>query len=313
MEPIKIYIPISQIATITGFSKYGSLVQMIFSLWMKIDFEGYNSRILYLENKFNKSYKQISEWEKLQILSEEFGISDLKNKTSSAMKNSTKTDLSNDKNNIINEINKSTIQNNTNIEEIENKKKTLTKLVNNLTNRGYGIKHEDSVIDIYSNLTSSSITEQQKTIIALMKNTQYSNKLKQDIDIEWYLKGKIDGMATTQSGEQIVVEIKNRIKCLFGVLKDYEKPQIQLYLKLMKLNHGHLVEHIKDKKESSTNIIDVYFEEDYWKIIKKRFNQFIIFFHDFLQNKKLQEIIIIKGQHDEETELHFRQVLEQYF
>ncbi len=308
MEPIKIYISVSQLGTLIGLSKYGSFTQLLVGFFMKADFQGYSQRILELEKQYNKSFKHLTESEKLEMLSNELGLSNVKDKTNIVIKNSlNNNDLLNQQNNIMNEINNQSQKNCTldlTKEEFEEKKKTLGNLVNSFTNRGYGINHENSVIDLYSKITSSKITQQQKTLFYQLKSP--SNKY----NIEWYLKGKIDGLATTNEGKNILVEIKNRTKSLFGVLKDYEKPQIQTYLKLMNLQHGHLVEHIKTNK--TTNIIDVYYEEDYWKMLKKRLTSFINFFNHFLENKQLQNILLM-NEYNEEIEKYFIDVRNTFF
>lgn len=297
----QIFIPISQLATIIGLSKYGSLTQIIIDFWIKIDPQGYQTRLQYLEKNHNKSLKLLTEKEKLISLSKEFGIDDLDNKTRLVMKNSSKEGLIKDQNTIFHDINQTNVE----IEDIESKKKILTKLVNNATNRGYGNHHENSAITIYAQMTNSTITDQQKTIIALMTTSEIPSGKK----VEWYLKGKIDGLAhISDARPPILIEIKNRTKILFGHLKDYEKPQIQAYLKLMNLQIGHLVEHLKSK-EDSTNVIEVTFEKDYWKMMKQRLQKFFIFFIDFLNNTELQDLILLDGQYDEKVENHLRELI----
>ena len=132
-------------------------------------------------------------------------------------------------------------------------------------------------------MTGMVISQQQKTLFYKIKNPKKNSV----VEVEWYLKGKIDGLAKSSESEEILVEIKNRTRALFGVLKDYEKPQIQCYLKMMNLQHGHLVEHLANynsnsNEKVSTNIIDVYFEEEYWKMIKNKMNVFLKFFDFFL-------------------------------
>ena len=337
-EPIKIYLPVSNLAVLVGLSKYGSLSQVILSLWHKVDEEGYNMKLKELEEIYNKSLKSVSEWEKLDILSKELGLNDMKTKTYSIMKKTSKEELEDNQMAVLRDIDQSVIDINlvdtSQLKDIklirekikkesDEKKKTLTKLFNSLTNRGFGNKHEKSAIDIYINLTNSIISDQQKVLIAKLKSNTYTVKTKETktkkdktvktVNVEWYLKGKIDALATTESGENILVEIKNRTRSLFGHLKDYEKPQIQSYLKLTGLPMGHLVEHLKIKDgniEGSTNIIEVPFEEDYWKMLKQRLSKFITFFIDFLTNNSLQDLILLDGQYNEKVESHLRDLLD---
>ena len=60
-EPIKIYLPVSNLAVLVGLSKYGSLSQVILSLWHKVDEEGYNMKLKEQEQIYNKSFKSVSE------------------------------------------------------------------------------------------------------------------------------------------------------------------------------------------------------------------------------------------------------------
>ena len=112
-------------------------LQIILDLWIKIDLEGYSQRLCELEKKHNKSFRMLSEKEKLEILSKELGINDLMKKTIQTMKNDSKEKFINDQNIILQEIEQRSqvqVQNNLNKEEIEIKKKTLNKLVIKLAN-----------------------------------------------------------------------------------------------------------------------------------------------------------------------------------
>jgi hypothetical protein len=128
-------------------------------------------------------------------------------------------------------------------------------------------------------------------------------------DAAWFIKGKIDGLTKTSPSETILVEIKNRTKTLFKTLKDYEKPQIQCYMKLLGLKKAHLVEHIK---EEDTNIITVDFENEYWNSVLDKLKRFITFFYDFLKDTQMQELVLINGSYDEEAENTIRKQLEDY-
>ncbi len=296
----KVFIPISQLAIIVGLSKYGSFTQIMLKLWIKIDFEGYSKKIVELEQKYNKSFRMINEFDKMQLLATELGLNDLINKTNTTIKNENNIMMKNNKTAIYRDIDHAMpINNNLSQNEIDDKKKILSKLVNNITNCGYGQYNEDSAINIYSSMTNTTITDQQKTIIAFVKNTEINKKT-----IEWNLIGKIDGIATNKNGEQTLIEIKNRVNTLFNHLKDYEKPQIQAYMKLTGFKHAHLVEHISNE----TGIITVDYDSKYWKLIKKRLNCFIDFFIDFTFNQKMQELLLLDGQYNDMIDHHFRKI-----
>ena len=318
-KPNQIYLSISQIAILTGQSPYGSLIEMILNLWSKVDKNAYNKKFLELENKFSKSFKLLSDWDKLTVLSNDLGLNNLKYKISNAMKNDSQHNLLADQESLITEIkeiSKKNIQNKdiTN-DELENKKQILCKLVSSFTNKGFGSHNEKSAILIYKNLTNYDVIEQQNIVLARIKKASHQN-----LNTEWFIKGKIDGVAI-KDDNKILIEIKNRTKTLFGELKDYEKPQIQMYLKLMELEKGHLVEHLKndinenENKHTNkhTNIIEVSYEPEYCKLVIDRLKKFIKFFYNFLENEQLQELVILNGSDDEETEKYMRNMLEKNF
>jgi hypothetical protein len=300
----KVFIPISQLAIIVGLSKYGSLTQIMLKLWIKTDFEGYSKKIVELEQKYNKSFGLINEFDKMQLLANELGLNDLINKTNTTIKNENNIMMKNNKTAIYRDIDNATPNNNLSQTEIDDKKKVLSKLVNNITNCGYGQYNENSAINIYSTMTNTTISDQQKKIIAIIKTTEINKKT-----IEWNLIGKIDGIATNKNGEQTLIEIKNRVNTLFNHLKDYEKPQIQAYMKLTGFKHAQLVENISNE----IAIIMVEYDSKYWKLIKERLNLFIDFFIDFTNNQKLQELLLLDGQYNDTVDSYFRELLKAYF
>jgi hypothetical protein len=304
----QIFISISQIAILIGESPFGSLSDIIYTLWVKADNNNYQKKKLELETKYNKSFENLSEWNKLELLSKELGLDTLSKKTEKAMKNDNHKSLLDEQSAIIRDIDQVERKD---IEDLEQKKNTLSKLVNSFSNRGFGNNHESSAIDVYCKLTNSKIIDKQKIVIGRIK------KIK---NTEWFIKGKIDGVSTDVSGNLSLIEIKNRTKSLFGYLKDYEKPQIQTYMKLLNLNKGYMVEYLKqtqnklNKNENNINIIEVQFDESYWDFIKKRLLQFIKFFYHFLENDDLQKLILFNNINiNDENEKIIRDLLHLYF
>ncbi len=305
----EIYLSISQIATMIGVSQYGYITDIIHNLWYKVDSEGYTKKIQEMESKHNKSFKLLSEKDKFILLTQELGINldDLENKTFDHNTLITKqTKIMND----INNIQKDEISE----ADLISKKNALSKMVTNISNRKFGTHHEKTAILAYSKATHTKISNQQKTIMAQIK------KADAKYDAAWFIKGKIDGISTSENDGSIhIIEIKNRTKTLFKCLKDYEKPQIQIYMKLFDIQKSHMVEYLKSDQEDQMYIIDVDFEEEYWKFIKKRLNQFISFFYKFLKNKKMQELLLLQNINyscsieDSEIEKILRSELQNYF
>jgi len=290
MEAKQIYVPISQLATYINENPYGTLSQVLVGLWMKIDFEGYSKKLIELENQTGQSFKALTEWEQMLELGNRFGL-DLRDRVKNSMKAECRSDLKRNQRAILRDVNLIKV----NTPDMIEKREKLASLVTSFTNRGYGTHHENSAIDMYSSQTGFKITDQQRKVVKKVVTSQFP-------PVEWNLIGKIDGMATQPNGEEILVEIKNRTQRLFGVLKDYEKVQIQSYLKLTGLNQGHLVESLKINNSSSTKtpyererkikIIPVTFEPAYWTETKRKLAGFVSFFGDFLKNDQLQEMVM---------------------
>jgi hypothetical protein len=305
----QIYLSISQIAILIGVSQYGSLSDIILNLWTKVDNDGYLKMLRKIEKKYNMSLKTLSEWERLNILASDLGLPEIVEKTQKSMKNQTHTGLQDEQSDIITEINNLEIPN-IDKKELEAKKTALIKIVSGISNRGFGSHNENNAIETYTDATKYKITEKQRVVIGRIKKITDASTNK---TIEWFIKGKIDGIASDKKGNLKLLEIKNRTKTLFGCLKEYEKPQIQTYLKLLNLDKAHLVESLSN----DINIIDVDFEEDYWKFILGRLLNFISFFYNFLENKELQTDLILKNSvgnlTDDTIEEELRHILSTYF
>jgi hypothetical protein len=309
MGSIQIYLSISQIAILIGESPYGSLSDIILNLWPKVDNERYQKTLKKIEKKYKTSLKTLTEWERLNILANELGLNNIIEKTQQSMKKTTHDSLLEDQNSIITEINNLEIPD-IDKTELENKKAVLIKMVSGFSNRGFGSHNENNAIEIYTNTTKFKISEKQKVVIGRIKRITNASTNK---TIEWFIKGKIDGIATDKKGHSRLIEVKNRTKTLFGCLKEYEKPQIQTYLKLLNLDKAHMVENLSNQ----INILDIDFEEDYWKFILKRLLSFITFFYNFLENNQLQEALLLKNLTsnltNETVEQDLRQLLSTYF
>ncbi len=309
-ESIEIAISISQIAILIRECPYGSLIDMIKQLWKKYDIVDYKKKIKLLEKNKKIKIEQIDQWDKLENISYKLNFPNLKSITTSLIQIQSKKDLEQKQQEIIEKI--QNIKTSENIEylpkELENDKKILIKLFTSFTNRGFGQKNEDTVIDRYQKLTNTTIYDKQKVVIGRIK------KATKEYPVNWFIKGKIDGLVKLSNSETILVEIKNRTKTLFKTLKEYEKPQIQCYMKLLGLKKAHLVEHIAEDnlEEQETNIITVDFENDYWNKVLNKLKIFITFFYDFIKDTKLQEIVLINGSYDEEAENILRKKLDDY-
>ena len=67
-------------------------------------------------------------------------------------------------------------------------------------------------------------------------------------DIQFEIVGKIDRLQIGENGEKTLVEIKNRARCLFGEVREYEHLQVQTYLQMLDLQHGRLTEQFNEER-----------------------------------------------------------------
>lgn len=163
----------------------------------------------------------------------------------------------------------------------ENKKK-IKKISESFMNKTYGTHKEDSAIDIFKKKYDVELDTSQKF---------YSKSLIETLDGEWFVCGKIDGLyENTENPEKsYIVEVKNRTKCFFNRLRDYEKTQIQLYMWMSDLHLVKLVE----KLGKEIRITAVYRDEEYIKKIERGLKFFITKFeNDFVKdrNKKVEYV-----------------------
>lgn len=115
----------------------------------------------------------------------------------------------------------------------------LKSLVNSATNTMYGCRTENRGTEIFQRETGKIIKSAQ----GLNKWVIYRDDARRQ---EWVVTGKLDGL--TEDGE--ILEIKNRQKGLFNVMRDYEMCQVQCYLNNVPAEHGYLLEVYKANAES---------------------------------------------------------------
>lgn len=109
----------------------------------------------------------------------------------------------------------------------------LKSLVNSATNTVYGCRTESRGVELFESASGKKVdaAKAQK----LNKWLIYRDDARQQ---EWVVTGKLDGI--TADGE--VLEIKNRQKGLFNVMRDYEMCQVQCYLNNFPAERGYLLE-----------------------------------------------------------------------
>lgn len=109
-------------------------------------------------------------------------------------------------------------------------------------NTNYGTRKESNVGASYAEVTGMTVEKTNK------RHTW-------DIHPGFEVVGKFDGFAD----DGTLVEIKNRMRRLFGVVKEYENVQVHIYMKMANVTNAHLVEKFEDK----IMVHDVYYDDDF--------------------------------------------------
>jgi hypothetical protein len=76
----------------------------------------------------------------------------------------------------------------------------------------------------------------------------------------FFITGKVDRIEVEPDGSRTLVEIKNRMRCLFGTLREYENVQIQVYLRMLGLTRAKLIE----QYNNTTGTLMVTRDEEIW-------------------------------------------------
>ena len=250
MESIKkINFSVSNLYIIMNMNYFKNFDKVLFHTWKaydKQDYDKYSKQLDDLNKSSNKKQKIVrtnqSNYKQIQ---------DFQNKYKFKIQEKVIQSQNSNDNSKINTLNKEIINNlPKNIPKIEMEQ--IKKLVNNSTNTIYGCRNESSALEEFKKIKKCLTNDKQK---------KFEYKILEDNKTTFNLIGKID--ALTEKNE--VVEIKNRMKCLFKELRGYEKPQIMTYMYMNNSTKGYLVENYKKNKINNINIIDICYEDNYFE------------------------------------------------
>lgn len=126
--------------------------------------------------------------------------------------------------------------------------KDIKEFVNSNINTSRGIKNEDVIIQNYNKKHKTIITDNNdKLFIYPLIEINKNNVL-----YKFNISGKIDGL-----NDGMLIEIKNRRNKLLGKIPEYEKVQLEIYLRMLQLPTGKLIEnHNNNFKEHIYNADD---------------------------------------------------------
>ncbi len=103
----------------------------------------------------------------------------------------------------------------------------------------YGEFNESFVIDFYEDLTNTKVEERNAGVYTWQPHESF------------IIRGKIDGLVTTEDGKRIVVEVKNRVNRIQKTPPFYDQIQLVTYCLMLQTKFGHLIESITSTEESS--------------------------------------------------------------
>jgi hypothetical protein len=137
-------------------------------------------------------------------------------------------------------------------------KAEVQKAAKSAVNTKFGTTYENCGITEYCRITGFPVTE----------DTRFRKyKLLETPDFDVYIGGRVDGLLIDpDTGKTVrVIEVKNRMNRLFKKLRDYEKVQCHIYMKLLDTKESDLIE-IQKKGEDSleSSIITVDFNETFY-------------------------------------------------
>ena len=110
----------------------------------------------------------------------------------------------------------------------------------------------------------------------------------ENLGLSVILGGRVDGVLMDKAGNiNKVVEVKNRTARLFYTLRDYEKVQTMIYMKLFNQENLDLIEILRKKDDSlDSNIINIEFDHLFWE--EEIYNRIKIYIADFLKTYILE-------------------------
>ena len=127
--------------------------------------------------------------------------------------------------------------------------------LNGFINKKRGIKNEKQIIENFSKKNNVVIKENNSKLYKLKLFTKNENS--------FYICGKIDGIE-----DDTLIEIKNRKNRLFSFIPEYEKIQVEIYLRLTNMKKGKLIQNFNE--EQSVFLLDS--NEELWDMIINELN-----------------------------------------
>ena len=263
----------SDLAVITGHNKYQDISEIIIKLWKRNFPQDYSSIINEISKELNVAFIEESPEEYLKRISKTHNIKDITEKLNKCLDTTDVVDLNVKQKELVKTFDKLP----------KKEKKMVEECITKKTNTNFGTKYENIAIKKYMEQTGDKVKLVEKFFKKDLFKTKNNNV--------WSIGGKIDGI----NKENVLIEIKNRVKRLFYNLRDYEKVQVYAYMNILNLEKAKLVENYKTNNKCDINIIDITYDSNYWETeIESKLGKFIKQFEKFINDKSKKIELITK-------------------
>ena len=274
----------SEVAIITGHNKYEKIDKVTHRLLAEYFPEKYNKLVLKMKNEG----VEIVPADKTEHLKKIIKDSNISRESKKLIEQTLKktVDSKNSKeflenqNNLVKKIQEEIVkkQGKPLSKEI---KQMVKETVKGSTNTNYGIKNENKGTIEYTKITGQPVY----TYDRFVKMPLFSDD---DLGLSVILGGRVDGVLMDSVGNiNKVVEVKNRTARLFYTLRDYEKVQTMIYMKLFNQENLDLIEILRKKDDTlDSNIINIEFDHQFWE--QEIYNKIKIYIADFLKTYILE-------------------------
>lgn len=136
----------------------------------------------------------------------------------------------------------------------EEERKQIKKYMYSKAATIHGIKSEDRTADCLGEIVARD-------------DTFYTYPLATIKDIRFQIVGKIDRIKTEADDSKTIIEIKNRVRGLFGKVKEYEEIQVQTYMQLVDVERAQLIE--QDQSTGNINSYNLLRDREWWSKIEQ--------------------------------------------
>lgn len=269
----QIFLFASEISIITGHNKFEDKSK-VFSRLLSEYYPKENQKMIEILKSKGFEINPIDNKKYIEKVAKKYKMN-IDESLSKTLDSSSITSLNNCKRDLINSIEKELTKNNVS----ENEKKEVIKSVKSLANTNFGTKHENSGINKY-------VLENNETVIETKEF--FKKKIIETTDYDVFIGGRVDGLCYNDKGELYkILEVKNRMYRLFKKLKDYEKIQCHIYMKLLDIYKLDLIECLKTDNPEY-NIIEVEYDSLFYENeIEARIFNFINYFIDIMHDSNI--------------------------